>query len=57
MSDHGQSLRNLDPDREIESGAVFDKSRPAWLALSGHLLWLVCTYGISWIALKSRERK
>ena len=57
MSDHGQSLRNLDPEREIESGSVFHKSGPAWLALFGHFLWLVCTYGISWIALKSRERK
>ncbi|MGB8168131.1 MAG: ATP-binding cassette domain-containing protein, partial [Chthoniobacteraceae bacterium] len=57
MSDHGQSLRNLDPEREIETGSVFEKSRPAWLALFGHLLWLVCTYVISWVALKSRERK
>ena len=57
MSDHGQSLRNLDPEREIESGSVFHKSGPAWLALFGHFLWLICTYGISWIALKSRERK
>jgi ABC-type multidrug transport system ATPase subunit/pSer/pThr/pTyr-binding forkhead associated (FHA) protein len=57
MSDHGQSLRNLDPEREIESGAIFTKSRPAWLALLGHFLWLVCTYVIAWAALKSRERK
>jgi len=57
MSEHGQSLRNLDPEREIESGAVFEKSGPAWRALFGHFMWLVCTYGISWFALKSRERK
>ena len=57
MSDHGQSLRNLDPDREIERGAIFNKSRPAWLALLGHFLWLVCTYGISWGALRLRERE
>jgi ABC-type multidrug transport system ATPase subunit/pSer/pThr/pTyr-binding forkhead associated (FHA) protein len=57
MSDHGQSLRNLDPDREIESGSIFEKSRPAWLALLGHFLWLVSTYIVSWASLKSRERK
>ncbi|MEA3213020.1 MAG: transport system ATP-binding/permease protein [Chthoniobacter sp.] len=57
MRDHGQSLRNLDPEREIETGATFSRSRAAWLALVGHGLYLVCTYLISWVALKAQERK
>ena len=57
LSDHSQSLRNLDPDREIETGSTYTRSRPAWLALLGHALWLVGAYVISWFALKARERK
>jgi hypothetical protein len=57
LSDHSQSLRNLDPDREIETGSTYSRSRPAWLALLGHGLWLVGAYVISWFALKARERK
>jgi ABC transport system ATP-binding/permease protein len=54
--DYHQSLKNLDPDGDL-AGELFLKSRPAWLALLGHFLWLIGTYGISWAALKSRERK
>jgi hypothetical protein len=57
ISDHSQSYKNLDPHREIETGMVFDRSRPAWLALLGHGLWFVGAYFVSWLALKARERK
>ncbi|HEX8295792.1 MAG TPA: FHA domain-containing protein [Chthoniobacteraceae bacterium] len=57
MEDHAQSYRNLDPERELETGAVFERSRPAWLALMGHGFWLLGTYLISWFALRARERK
>ncbi len=54
--DHGQSIRNLDPERDFESGAVFTRTRPAWLALLSHLLWGLGTYLVAWITLKKRER-
>lgn len=57
ISDHGQSYRNLKIDDEIDTEVPYTVSRPARLALFGHFLWLLCTYGISWIALKTRERK
>ncbi len=57
ISDHSQSYKNLDPDREIETGMVFDRSRPAWLALLTHALWFLGAYLIAWLALKARERK
>ncbi len=57
ISDHGQSYRNLKIDDEVDTEVPFTLSRPAWLALLGHFLWLVSTYGIAWAALKSRERK
>jgi hypothetical protein len=57
FSDHGQSLKNLNPDGEITTGMVYDRSRPAWLALLGHALWFFGAYVIAWFALKARERK
>lgn len=56
MSTHAQSYRNLDQEREYER-QIFNNSRPAWRALLGHFLWLAGTYAVSWVALKSRERK
>ena len=57
ISDHGQSYRNLDPDREFfTTGDVYNRGRPAWLALLGHAIWGVLTYFVSWFALKKRER-
>ena len=56
ISDHHQSYVNLDPDRTFATGDVFNRSRPAWLALLGHAIWGVLTYFVSWFALKKRER-
>ncbi len=56
ISDHHQSYRNLDPDRDFSTGEVFNRGRPAAIALLGHLLWGVLTYFVSWFALKKRER-
>ena len=55
MRDHGQSLRNLDPDRELSTGDTYEKSRPAHLALMGHGLWLIGSYIAAWVALRRRE--
>ncbi len=56
ISDYHQSYRNLDPDRELATGDVFNRSRPAKLALLGHFLWALVTYFVAWFALKKRER-
>ena len=56
MRDHGQSLRNLDPERELSTGDTYEKARPAWWALIGHALWLLGSYLTAWIALRMKER-
>ena len=56
ISDHHQSYRNLDPDREFSTGDVFTRERPAALALLAHALWGALTYFVAWFALKKRER-
>ncbi len=57
MSDHMQSYRNLDPDRELGSRDTFARRRPATWALLGHGAWAIGTYAAAWLALKRRERK
>ncbi len=56
MSDHMQSYRNLDPDRELGSRDIFTWWKPALWALLGHLAWAGGTYLAAWVALKRRER-
>ncbi len=57
MRDHGQSLRNLDPDRELVTGETYAKAAPAWFALLGHALWLIGSYITAWVALRMKERR
>jgi len=56
LSDHRQAFLNLDPDHEVSTGDVFDRGRPAVLALLGHGVWGVLTYFVAWFVLKKRER-
>ena len=56
ISDHHQSYRNLDPNREFSTGEVFTKKRPAIRSLLGCFLWGLATYFVAWFALKKRER-
>ncbi|HSI12988.1 MAG TPA: FHA domain-containing protein [Chthoniobacter sp.] len=56
ISDHHQSYRNLDPNREFSTGDVFTKSRPAKRGLIGCLCWGIFTYFVAWFTLKKRER-
>ncbi|HEX8312512.1 MAG TPA: FHA domain-containing protein [Chthoniobacteraceae bacterium] len=56
ISDHSQSYRNLDPDRDFSSQDVYNRARPAWLALATHIAWAVLTYVGAWLALRRRER-
>ena len=57
MRDHGQSLRNLDPEHELSTGDIYDRAKPAWWALAGHALWLVGSYLVAWFALRMKERR
>lgn len=52
ISDHAQSYRNLDPDRELTSRDTFERSGPALQALVCLLLWTLGTYFASWFALR-----
>jgi ABC-type multidrug transport system ATPase subunit/pSer/pThr/pTyr-binding forkhead associated (FHA) protein len=56
LTDHHQAIRNLDPERDFNTGDVFNRGRPAVMALIGHLLWGVVTYFAAWFTLKKRER-
>ena len=56
MRDHGQSLRNLDPERELSTGDTYDRAKPAWFALMGHGWWLLGSYLVAWLALRRKER-
>jgi ABC-type multidrug transport system ATPase subunit len=56
ISDHHQSYRNLDPNREFSTGDVFNKARPAVRGLLGCFMWGAFTYLVAWITLKKRER-
>ena len=57
MRDHGQSLRNLDPERELSTGDTYASARPAWYALMGHGWWLAGSYLSAWLALRRKERR
>lgn len=52
ISDHAQSYRNLDPERELTSRDTFERSGPALRALLCLLLWTLVSYWASWIALR-----
>ncbi|MDR3406424.1 MAG: FHA domain-containing protein [Chthoniobacter sp.] len=56
ISDHHQSYRNLDPNREFSTGDVFNKKRPAIRGLLGCFMWGLFTYFVAWFALRKRER-
>jgi len=56
ISDHHQSYRNLDPNREFSTGDIFNKKRPAVRGLLGCLCWGIFTYALAWFTLKKRER-
>lgn len=56
LSDHMQSYRNLDPDRDFSTGMIWDKSKPAWWGLAGHGIWVILTYLTAWFTLRARER-
>jgi ABC-type multidrug transport system ATPase subunit len=56
ISDHHQSYRNLDPNRDFNTGDVFNKSRPAVRGLLGCVMWGIATYLLAWVSLKKRER-
>ena len=56
MRDHSQSLRNLDPERELSTGDTYETARPAWWALMGHGWWLLGSYLTAWLALRMKER-
>jgi len=56
ISDHHQSYRNLDPNRDFSTGDVFNKKRPAIRGLIGLLCWGIFTYFVAWFTLKKRER-
>ena len=56
LSDHHQAFLNLDPDHEITTGQIYDRGRPAWLALLAQGLWGAVTYFVAWFVLKKRER-
>jgi len=56
ISDHHQSYRNLDPNREFSTGDIFNKKRPAVRGLLGCLMWGITTYLLAWFTLKKRER-
>jgi len=56
ISDHHQSYRNLDPNRDFSTGDIFNKKRPAIRGLLGCLSWGIFTYFVAWFALKKRER-
>ena len=57
MRDHGQSLRNLDPERELSTGDIYDRAKPVWFALMGHGWWLLGSYLVAWLALRMKERR
>ncbi len=60
LSDHHQAFQNvkvhLREGEEINTGEVYNRSRPVWLALLMHLFWGAMTYFIAWFTLKKRER-
>ena len=55
ISDHAQSYRNLDPDRELTSRDIYTRANPGLLALMGHALWMAVTYLAAWLALRRRS--
>jgi len=55
LSEHHQSYRNLDPDRDFNTGDLFNRSRPALLALLGHALWALLAYAVAWFSLQKRR--
>ena len=55
LSEHHQSYRNLDPDRDFNTGDLFNRSRPALLALLGHALWALLAYAFAWFSLQKRR--
>ncbi|MDQ3621436.1 MAG: FHA domain-containing protein [Verrucomicrobiota bacterium] len=56
ISDHGQSYRNLDPERDFSTGDVFNRFIPAAFALLGHALWAMGGYVVAWLTLRCKER-
>lgn len=54
--DYPSTFSNLNRDRSLRNGQVFEKSRPAWIGLGVLALWSILTYWVAWFSLRRRER-
>ncbi len=54
--DYPSAFSNLNRDRSLRNGQVFQNARPAWWGLGILASWSVGSYGIAWLALRKRER-
>jgi hypothetical protein len=54
--DFPSAFSNLNRDRSLRNGEVYEKSRPAWLGLATLAAWALGMYAAAWAALRKRER-
>lgn len=56
LADFPSAFANLNRDRSLRNGQVFDRGGPAWQGLGVLAVWSVGAYSVAWGALRRRER-
>ena len=54
--DFPSAFSNLNRDRSLRNGEMYENSRPAWLGLATLAAWSLGAYAAAWAALRKRER-
>jgi ABC-type multidrug transport system ATPase subunit len=54
--DYPSAFSNLNRDKSLRNGQVFENSRPAWWGLGALAAWMVGSYWTAWFALRGKER-
>jgi ABC transport system ATP-binding/permease protein len=54
--DYPSAFSNLNRDKSLKNGQVFQDARAAWWGLGTLAIWTTGAYGIAWFALRGKER-
>ena len=54
--DYPSAFANLNRDKSLKNGRLFENSAPAWWGLGALAAWAVASYWAAWFALRGKER-
>ncbi len=54
--DYPSAFSNLNRDKSLKNGQLFENAKPAWWGLGALAAWAVASYWAAWFALRGKER-